>query len=60
MLLKYLAFITFVILASALDTLDVSRDGNCGSGVTCRGSMFGGCCSASGKCGSYVSLTTLV
>ncbi|KAH7135758.1 Cupredoxin [Dendryphion nanum] len=32
--------------------LDTSHDGTCGNGVSCAGSMFGGCCSASGQCGS--------
>ncbi|KAL6712153.1 hypothetical protein ACN47E_000030 [Coniothyrium glycines] len=32
--------------------LQVSLDGSCGSGITCRGSNFGGCCSADGECGS--------
>ncbi|KAF1363016.1 hypothetical protein EJ07DRAFT_162968 [Lizonia empirigonia] len=32
--------------------LDVSHDGSCGSGVTCLGSAFGGCCSSTGQCGS--------
>jgi hypothetical protein len=34
----------------------VSHDGLCGNGVTCSGSMFGQCCGADGKCGSYVTL----
>ena len=32
--------------------LEVSHDGSCGNGVTCLGSAFGGCCSASSQCGS--------
>ncbi|KAH7083069.1 multicopper oxidase-domain-containing protein [Paraphoma chrysanthemicola] len=31
---------------------DVSIDGHCGVGITCKGSQFGGCCRADGKCGS--------
>ncbi|KAI6322151.1 hypothetical protein MCOR14_003119 [Pyricularia oryzae] len=30
----------------------VSLDGTCGDGITCQGSSFGSCCSASGYCGS--------
>lgn len=39
----------------------VSQNGQCGPGVTCKGSAFGNCCSAAGWCGStaeYCSLTT--
>ncbi|KAI6354671.1 hypothetical protein MCOR25_008494 [Pyricularia grisea] len=32
--------------------MKVSEDATCGSGVTCVGSGFGDCCSASGWCGS--------
>ncbi|KAM7211771.1 carbohydrate-binding module family 18 protein [Rhypophila decipiens] len=32
--------------------LQVSTDGTCGPGVTCKGSRFGGCCSEHGFCGS--------
>ncbi|KAK7179692.1 multicopper oxidase [Paraphaeosphaeria sporulosa] len=59
MLFSYLTGVALVGLVSAQTTLEVSHDGNCGNDVTCRGSMFGGCCSASGKCGSYVTLWTL-
>ena len=31
---------------------ETSHDGNCGNGVSCAGSFFGGCCNAAGKCGS--------
>lgn len=30
----------------------VSHDGTCGNGTSCYGSQFGGCCDASGCCGS--------
>jgi len=33
-------------------TLEVSRDGTCGNGVTCAGSRWGECCSGHGYCGS--------
>ncbi|KAM7193950.1 carbohydrate-binding module family 18 protein [Naviculisporaceae sp. PSN 640] len=32
--------------------LQVSKDGTCGAGVTCKGSGFGNCCSKHGFCGS--------
>ncbi|KAI0550257.1 carbohydrate esterase family 4 protein [Xylaria curta] len=35
-------------------TLTVSIDGNCGSGVTCQGSVFGNCCSVNGYCGASI------
>ena len=38
--------------ATATVTLVGSVDGSCGNGVTCVGSTFGNCCSASGYCGS--------
>ncbi|KAI0528113.1 carbohydrate esterase family 4 protein [Xylaria bambusicola] len=36
------------------NTLVVSQDGNCGSGVTCQGSKFGNCCSQNNFCGSSI------
>ncbi|KAK1968110.1 endoglucanase B [Colletotrichum sublineola] len=41
---------------TAANGLKVSTDGTCGgeTGLTCEGSKFGPCCSASGKCGSKI------
>ncbi|OCK98434.1 laccase-like multicopper oxidase [Cenococcum geophilum 1.58] len=42
-------------LAGALPAIagkDTSKDGKCGNGVSCWGSIFGDCCSSSGACGS--------
>ncbi|KAI1861368.1 uncharacterized protein JN550_010898 [Neoarthrinium moseri] len=35
-------------------TLRVSNDGLCGTGVTCKGSKYGNCCSENGYCGASV------
>ncbi|KAI0200491.1 carbohydrate esterase family 4 protein [Astrocystis sublimbata] len=35
-------------------TLKVSTDGNCGSGVTCQGSVYGNCCSVNKYCGASI------
>lgn len=37
---------------TAASTLKVSTDATCGTGVTCKGSSFGNCCSTYGWCGS--------
>ena len=40
-------------LAGALPAIaGTSKDGKCGNGVSCWGSMYGDCCSPSGVCGS--------
>ncbi|KAK1997493.1 endoglucanase B [Colletotrichum falcatum] len=41
---------------TAANGLKISTDGTCGgeTGLTCEGSKFGACCSASGKCGSKI------
>ncbi|KAF2874488.1 multicopper oxidase-domain-containing protein [Massariosphaeria phaeospora] len=52
MLFKYaLAVTSCLVVVTGLET-ELSHDGTCGNGVSCMGSMFGGCCSASGKCGA--------
>jgi hypothetical protein len=43
---------TAVALPSNSNSLTVSTEGNCGNGVTCKGSSFGDCCSSHGYCGS--------
>lgn len=45
-----LALVKYTLVTTALET---SHDGTCGNGVSCSGSMFGGCCSSFGYCGSY-------
>jgi hypothetical protein len=60
MMKSFTQALTWVLAGSALVAaqvapvreLAVSHDGACGNGVTCLGSAFGGCCSASGQCGS--------
>jgi peptidoglycan/xylan/chitin deacetylase (PgdA/CDA1 family) len=42
------------LTASPTSTLEVSTDGDCGSGVTCQGSKFGNCCSTNGFCGASI------
>ncbi|TIA45828.1 glycoside hydrolase family 61 protein [Aureobasidium pullulans] len=42
---------TAVALPSNSNSLTVSTEGNCGNGVTCKGSSFGDCCSSHGYCG---------
>ncbi|KAI4720138.1 glycoside hydrolase family 61 protein [Aureobasidium sp. EXF-10727] len=43
---------TSVATPSNDNSLTVSTEGNCGNGVTCKGSSFGDCCSSHGYCGS--------
>ncbi|KAI1333692.1 hypothetical protein F5Y15DRAFT_410175 [Xylariaceae sp. FL0016] len=35
-------------------TLAVSPDGRCGTGITCKGSRYGNCCSINGWCGASI------
>ncbi|KAI5239032.1 glycoside hydrolase family 61 protein [Aureobasidium subglaciale] len=43
---------TTVAAPSNGNSLTVSTEGNCGDGVTCKGSSFGDCCSSHNWCGS--------
>lgn len=45
-----LALVSFTIVGA----VETNNDGTCGNGVSCMGSLFGGCCSADGRCGASV------
>ena len=40
-----------VSVVGAVGAVEVTKDGQCGAGVTCMGSEYGGCCSQYGWCG---------